>query len=167
MPRLFRVIAFLALVLALSGSLAWSQTIRIIPIPPHVKPQWTPVPGAPQVYYAPNIPTDVFKHQGRYYFYWEGSLFQGPKPTGPWKAVTEVPAFFSQIGPEYFKTLKKEKPAPAPEAVTPRESAPTPEAAPAPPTKETPPAAEAAPPGQKPEEAPPAAGEEPPAPKVM
>jgi hypothetical protein len=69
-----------------------------------VRPEWTPVPNAPGVYYAPNLPTDVFRRGGKYYFYWQGYLYRGSKARGPWKSVTKVPAWFSEIDPSLFKT---------------------------------------------------------------
>ena len=130
MPRVSRLLFVLALALgvALAISPARAQ-IRIEPIPPHVKPRWTPVPGVPQVYYAPNLPTDVFRYRGEYYFFWEDSLYKGNKPRGPWKLVQEVPAPFHDIDPAYFKTAKKAKPPTAPpEAAAPAQPEPTPEA---------------------------------------
>ena len=152
MPRVSRLLFVLALALgvALAISPARAQ-IRIEPIPPHVKPRWTPVPGVPQVYYAPNLPTDVFRYRGEYYFFWEDYLYKGNKPRGPWKLVQEVPAPFHDIDPAYFKTAKKAKPPAAPpETVAPPESTTPPEAA-APaqpePTPEAPASPEAAPAG--------------------
>jgi hypothetical protein len=148
MARPSRLLITLALAAALAGSPALAQDIRINPVPPHVKPQWTPVPGAPQVYYAPNLPTDLFRYRGKYYFFWAGYLYQGKKPSGPWKTVKEVPAFFQEIDAAYFKTVKREGGAPTPE--TPQvEGAPTAPAPPAPTQEEAP-----APPGAAPEAAP-------------
>ncbi|MDP3183126.1 MAG: hypothetical protein Q8M54_09975 [Desulfobaccales bacterium] len=161
MRRLVRVMVLLALGASLSWAPAWAQDIRINPVPPHVKPVWLPVPGAPQVYYAPNLPTDLFRYRGKYYFYWEGYFYKGKTTKGPWKWVKETPAFSQQIDPAYFKTVKKEgvgTPAPAPPAewVTPPEAAPAaPDAGTTPPTPAAAPAPEA--------EAPPAATQEPPA----
>lgn len=123
-----------------------AQDIRIEPIPPQVKPQWTQVPNAPGVFWAPNIPTDVFRHGSKYYFYWAGYLYQGSKPQGPWKGLTKVPAWFAEIDPTYFKTVKKEPPTAPPAAPTaPSEGvAPTP-LAPSPGPEEAP-GAPAAPP---------------------
>ena len=121
------------ILLAAAAAPAAGQDIRIEPIPPHVKPQWAPVPNASGVYWAPNIPTDVFRHGSKYYFYWAGYLYQGNKPKGPWKGVTKVPAWFSEIDPAYFKTVKKEQPTapPAPaagpgEGLAPKAPAPAP-----------------------------------------
>ena len=133
MAQVSRLLITLVLGVALAGSPALAQEIRINPVPPHVKPQWTPVPGAPQVYYAPNLPTDVFRYRGKYYFFWAGYLYQGKKPSGPWKTVKEVPAFFQEIDAAYFKTVKKEGGAPTPPA-----TAAPPEAAPGAPDSETP-----------------------------
>ena len=166
MLRLTRILLLLALGVALSGSPALAQKINIIPVPPHVKPQWTPLPNDPRIFYAPNVPTDLFRYRGHYYLFWEGNLFRSPKIKGPYRLVKEVPAFFYKIDQSYFKTVKQEAaPAPAapgppatavpgqpeapPEGVTP----PTPETAPAAPeqTPETPPAGGAAPGAPAPE----------------
>ena len=104
MPGFLKLLIAAALGLALSGAPVAAQDIHINPVPPHVRPQWTPVPNAPGVYYAPNLPTDVFRHGGKYYFYWQGYLYRGSKPKGPWKSVTKVPAWFSEIDPSLFKT---------------------------------------------------------------
>ena len=111
MAGLGRLLAAAALVLAFAGAPLAATDIRINPVPPQVRPQWTPVPNAPGVDWAPNLPTDVFRHGTRYYFYWEGNLFQGRRPSGPWKFVIEPPGWFSEIDPIYFKTVKKEQPA--------------------------------------------------------
>jgi hypothetical protein len=132
---------------------AGAQDIRINPMPPGVKPQWTQVPGAPQVSWAPNLPTDVFRYRGKYYFFWAGYFYQGPAPAGPWKAVTKVPEVFYKVNPAYFKTAKRESPVPeAPKAKII-------EVPPAPPALTAPEPAPASPPG--PEEKPA------PAPRVM
>lgn len=121
MSRGLQVLLVLIL-LAAGAAPAAAQDIRIEPIPPQVKPQWTPVPNASGVYWAPNIPTDVFRHGSKYYFYWAGYLYQGSKAKGPWKALTKVPAWFGEIDLAYFKTAKKEQPtAPAAPAAGPTE----------------------------------------------
>jgi hypothetical protein len=153
MARPSRLLITLALAAALAGPPALAQDIRINPVPPHVKPQWTPVPGAPQVYYAPNLPTDVFRYRGKYYFFWAGYLYQGKNPTGPWKTVKAVPAFFHEIDAAYFKTANQAGEAPAaPGGATPSPRAKIidlPPTAPPAPTPEAP-----APPGAAPEAAP-------------
>jgi len=160
MARAIRLLVTLALASALAGPPALAQEIRINPVPPHVKPQWTQMPGVPMVYYAPNLPTDVFRYRGKYYLFWEGYLYRSGKPSGPWKSMPEVPDWFYGINPGYFKTVKKEgAPAPPP-AATPSESA-----APAAPAPETP-QAESAPATPAPQETAPE-GAAPPPPKVM
>ncbi|MBM4274788.1 MAG: hypothetical protein FJ134_10075 [Deltaproteobacteria bacterium] len=130
MRRFIIFIAFL-LVAALVGSftplLSQAQDIRINPMPPKVLPQWTKVQGAPGVYYAPNIPTDVFRYQKTYYFFWEGYLYKSKSAKGPWKTVSRPPDVFYKIDPAYFKTVKQEAPP------SPGVPAPAPPAAPAPP----------------------------------
>ena len=122
MRRLFLLLAMLALVA--SPEVFGAQDIRINPVPPGVKPQWTRVPGAPQVFWAPNLPTDVFRYSGKYYFFWANYLYQGPAPEGPWKSVKKVPEVFYQVDPAYFKTVKQAGEAPA----APAESTPPPKA---------------------------------------
>ena len=111
MRRLLLLLAILALVAAPEAFGA--QDIRINPVPPGVKPQWTRVPGAPQVSWAPNLPTDVFRYGGKYYFFWENYFYRGSAPEGPWKAVVKVPEVFYQVDPAYFKTVKPAGEAPA------------------------------------------------------
>lgn len=161
MPGLLKLLTAALLGLALAVAPVVAQDIHIEPIPPHVKPQWTPVPNAPGVFYAPNIPTDVFRHGSKYYFYWEGYLYRGSKPRGPWKSVTKPPDWFSAIDPALFKTVKKEgaPPPPAPPAGPTEGIIPIP-SAPAPPETAPP----QPPPAPEKEGAPAAPGQ---APKVM
>jgi hypothetical protein len=104
------------LAMAAAPPTAGAQDIRINPVPLGSKPQWTQVPGAPQVSYAPNLPTDVFRYRGKYYFFWGNFFYSGPRPQGPWKSVAKVPEVFYDIDPAYFKTAKKAGGAPAPPA---------------------------------------------------
>ena len=122
MRHFLKLLAILALV-AVPGA-AGAQDIRINPVPPDLKPQWTQIPGAPQVSWAPNLPTDVFRYRGKYYFFWENYFYRGSSPEGPWKAVVKVPEVFYQVDPAYFKTVKKTGEAPA----APGASAPSPKA---------------------------------------
>jgi hypothetical protein len=117
-----------------------AQDIRINPIPPKVTPQWTKVPGAPGVYYAPNVPTDVFKYQGKYYFFWEGYLYQSKKTKGPWKTVKKPPAVFFKIDPSMFKTVRPETLPPSLRQGPEQPPAPTAPPMPAPPATKAPPA---------------------------
>jgi hypothetical protein len=111
MRRWLMLLAIVALVAAPEASGA--QDIRINPVPPGLKPQWTQVPGTPQVSWAPNLPTDVFRYRGKYYFFWENYFYQGPAPEGPWKSVVKVPKVLHQVDPAYFKTVKPAAAAPA------------------------------------------------------
>jgi hypothetical protein len=127
MPGLIKkLLAAAALVLALAGAAPAATDIHINPMPPNFKPNWTQVPNAPGVYWAPNLPTDVFRYRGKYYFFWEGYLYRGSKPSGPWKSVIKAPAWFTQIDPAYFKTLRQPTATPPPEAATPETPAPSP-----------------------------------------
>jgi hypothetical protein len=125
MRHFLKVLLILALMAAPLA--AGAQDIRINPVPPGAKPQWTEVPGAPRVSWAPNLPTDVFRYRGKYYFFWGNFFYQGPRPEGPWKSVVKVPQVFYQVGPTYFKTGKKAGGTPAPPA-TPGQSVTPPKA---------------------------------------
>ena len=151
MPGLLKLLTAALLGLALAAAQVAAQDIHINPVPPHVKPKWTPVPNVPGVSYAPNLPTDVFRHGGKYYFYWEGFLYRGSKPRGPWKTVKQVPDWFPEIDPALFKMVKKPTAPPPPpaeptEGIIPIPSAPAPPPPPPAPEKEGAPAA----PGQSP-----------------
>jgi hypothetical protein len=104
---------------------AGAQDIRINPVPPGLQPQWTKIPGVPQVSWAPNLPTDVFRYRGKYYFFWDNYFYRGPAPQGPWKLVGKVPEVFYDVDPAYFKTVKKAAGTPA-APPTPAEPAPPP-----------------------------------------
>jgi len=118
MRHVLKLLVILAL--AAVPGVAGAQDIRINPVPPDLKPQWTQVPGAPQISWAPNLPTDVFRYRGKYYFFWESFFYQGPRPEGPWKAVAKVPEVFYNVAPAYFKTVKKaDEASTAPGASTP------------------------------------------------
>jgi hypothetical protein len=97
---LLLALACLALLAAMP---ALAQTLRIIPVPPGVKPQWQAVPGAPQVFFAPNLPTDVFRHQKKYYLYWDGMWFESRTLQGPWERPRQAPLALTRISPSYFK----------------------------------------------------------------
>jgi len=107
-----------ALATVMVGSPAGAQYLRIIPVPPNVVAQWTPMPDLPQVFYAPNIPTDVFRYRGRYYFYWAGTWYQSKKIKGPWTLAQQPPSILSRIQTTYFKTLPRTDVQP-PEAAAP------------------------------------------------
>jgi hypothetical protein len=137
MSGLLKLLTAAVLGLALAAAPLAAQDIHINPVPAHVKPKWTPVPNVPGAFYAPNLPTDVFRHGSKYYFYWEGYLYRGSRTRGPWKTVKQVPDWFPEIDPSLFKTVKKQPTAPPAgptESIIPIPSAPaSPEAAPPPP----------------------------------
>jgi hypothetical protein len=106
--QILKLLVLLAvLATTLSGSPAGAERLRIIPVPPDVTAQWTPMPDLPQVYFAPNLPTDVFRHRGRYFLYWEGIWYQSRKIKGPWTRQDHPPAILSRIQTSYFKTLPR------------------------------------------------------------
>ncbi|MHB8066979.1 MAG: hypothetical protein ACYDIC_03655 [Desulfobaccales bacterium] len=73
------------------------------PLPPDITPQWTPIPGAPGVHYAPNTNTDLFRYGQRYYYQHDGKWYQARNTAGPWQKVQDVPRSFRQIEAPYFK----------------------------------------------------------------
>jgi hypothetical protein len=93
--------------LILMGATALAQTLRIIPVPPGVKPQWQAVPEAPQVSFALNIPTDVFRYRSRYYLNWDGMWFESRKIEGPWNRSPRPPRVLAGIPASYFKTVSR------------------------------------------------------------
>ncbi|MCL6621171.1 MAG: hypothetical protein K6T55_03635 [Syntrophobacterales bacterium] len=94
-----------AVLVLLWASPGWAQSPRIIPVPPEVTPRWLPAPGSPQIYYAPNIPTDVFRYRGQYYFLWEGVWYVSRSVRGPWKR-TQAPVAFRRLDPSLFKMAR-------------------------------------------------------------
>jgi hypothetical protein len=160
MRHFLKLLVFLAM--ATAPLAAGAQDIRINPVPSGSKPQWTKVPGEPQVSWAPNLPTDVFRYRGKYYFFWNDFFYQGPRPQGPWKAVVKVPEVFYRVDPAYFKTAKKAAGAPAAPA-TPGESVTPPKAK----IIDLPPAQATPKPGSVPPGSPEAPGAPAPPPKVM
>jgi len=149
-PRFLGLFLLAAAALALP---AWSQELHLIPVPPHVQPQWTPLPANPRVSYAPNVPTDVFRYRARYYLFWEGSWYRSGSIRGPWRAADRVPSALAYLDTSAFKGSQK------PQA---RPSGPPSGFQVTPPP--TPPGTGALPPAPQPG-APP--GEPPPAPKMM
>ncbi|RJR38585.1 MAG: hypothetical protein C4567_12535 [Deltaproteobacteria bacterium] len=151
--RLIRLLAVLMVAAAaLTCGPAAAERLRIIPVPPNVTAQWTPLPDLPRVSYAPNIPTDVFKHRGRYYFFWEGVWYQSKKIKGPWMRQDHPPAILSRIQTAYFKTLPKaaaQPPAAGAPSLPPGGGMVTPEGTPmAPPVAEPPAPVPPAPPSE-------------------
>jgi hypothetical protein len=107
----------LLVVAAVGLSLAWAGTaaaadLDINPMPPTFAPFWQAVPNSPGVEFAANLPTDVFRYQDNYYFYWKKKLYQSNKPSGPWKSVAQEPDWFKGIDKGYFKMLEDKPPAP-------------------------------------------------------
>lgn len=62
-----------------------------VPAPPPIVFQAAPrlvvVPGAPRVYYAPDVSVNFFSYGGRYYTYDDGNWFVARDYGGPWSYV--------------------------------------------------------------------------------
>ncbi len=74
------------------------------PLDPRMAPLWQSVATVTDVFYAPNLPVDVFRYQGRYYCY-DGRWYQSRVWGGPWQAIPEPPAVVRQIDAAYFKKV--------------------------------------------------------------
>ncbi len=87
-------------------ALVWgaSEVLAGPPLDPRVAPQWQSVTTVTDVVYAPNLPVDVFRYQGRYYCY-DGRWYQSQVWGGPWRVIPEPPAVFRQIDASYFKKV--------------------------------------------------------------
>jgi len=72
-------------------------------LPPGLTPQWTPIPGAPGVHYAPNANTDLFRYGQSYYYQHDGKWYQTRNMAGPWQRVNDVPRSFRRVEAPYFK----------------------------------------------------------------
>jgi hypothetical protein len=101
MEKLFKIVALVAIV-GLAAP-AWAQGPLPAPVPRQVTPQWTPVPGARGVEYAPNLGADFFRHSGGYYYLHDGRWYQGRNTSGPWTQVQSLPQVFYQVEAPYFK----------------------------------------------------------------
>ena len=97
---------FLVLAL-LAVAPAWGLTPYPPTVPPGVTPQWTPVPGNPEVEYALNLKVDLFRCGGRYYYWVAGGWKESASPTGPWKPASMVPPALQKLPPGLFKSIYK------------------------------------------------------------
>lgn len=102
-----KVLLALMLLAALAAPPAWS----LVPLPPTVPrgvvPDWSAVPGVPEVEYAPNLKVDLFRYRGLYYYWVAGGWRVGNTPTGPWQRLREVPPALQQIDRALFKSIYK------------------------------------------------------------
>jgi hypothetical protein len=111
MAPVFKISVALTLLAALAGSPALAVVPLPPTVPPGVTPQWTPVPGSPGVEWAPNLKVDLFRYDGRYYYWVAGGWLVGENPTGPWQRLQEAPPALRRLDPGLFKSIYK----PAPE----------------------------------------------------
>lgn len=111
----------------LLGGILWAgvvlaQTLRMVPVPPHLKPNWTSVPENPKVFHAPNVPADIFRGPGGYYLFLGSSWYHSRTLNGPWTLLPQVPEFLTALGPGVFKSSRPQplKPAgpPAPSGLS-------------------------------------------------
>ncbi len=106
MSRVLKILLATVLVIACVAP-AWSQAYVPVPapVPPGYGPAWAPVPTSPQVFYAPNIPADLFLLHKRYYYYYGGYWYQSKYLEGPWGLVTKkLPPAIYRVQRPYFKT---------------------------------------------------------------
>jgi hypothetical protein len=112
-----------ASVIPLSITSATAQDVKInigLGAPPIVlsaPPPLLVVPGSP-VYYAPDVPTNLFFYKGRYYTVANGAWSMAPAYHGPWVVIQigQVPSPVLSVPVEYYKIppgqLKKHGPPP-------------------------------------------------------
>jgi hypothetical protein len=104
MSRILNLLLVLALLTA-GVAPAWSQMALPPPVPPGVAPAWAVVPTSPKVFYAPNVPGDLFLLHKRYYYYYGGYWYQSKYPAGPWGLVQKkLPPALYRVNRSYFKT---------------------------------------------------------------
>ncbi len=106
MSRLLHSLLLVVLLTA-GAAPAWSQAYvpLPLPVPPGVAPAWAPVPTSPQVFYAQNIPVDLFLLHKKYYYYYGGYWYQSKYLEGPWGLVQKkLPPAIMRINRAYFKT---------------------------------------------------------------
>jgi acetyl esterase/lipase len=105
MAQIIKVTAILLVLAACAAAgTAWSQPYQ--PPPPfeaYDKPDWYPAPGSPRVYYAPNIPGDLFWVGSRYFYYHGGYWYRGDSMWGPWYPVRNLPAVLMRLDRGAFK----------------------------------------------------------------
>ena len=111
MPRLVKVLLLATLLVACVAP-AWSQMASPPPpgvalpppVPPGVVPAWAAVPTSPKVFYAPNIPSDLFLLHKRYYYYYGGGWYQSKHLMGPWRPVRKAKPALYRVNRSFFKT---------------------------------------------------------------
>jgi hypothetical protein len=74
------------------------------PVPPGVAPAWAVVPTSPKVFYAPNIPADLFLLHKKYYYYYAGAWYQSKHLLGPWRPVRRPHKDLYRVNRSFFKT---------------------------------------------------------------
>lgn len=74
------------------------------PVPPGLAPAWAVVPSSPKVFYAPNIPSDLFLLHKRYYYYYGGAWYQSKHLMGPWRPVRKPHPALYRVNRSFFKT---------------------------------------------------------------
>ena len=110
--RPLKLLLALALITALAAP-AWSQMVPPPPppgvalpppVPPGVTPAWAAVPTSPKVFYAPNVPGDLFLLHKRHYYYYGGAWYQSKHLVGPWHPVRKPHPALYRVNRTYFKT---------------------------------------------------------------
>lgn len=74
------------------------------PVEVKAVPQWTRINTVAEVEFAPNLPIDVFRHQGAYYCY-DGRWHRSTAWGGPWTVIPQPPPVFYRIDAAYFKKI--------------------------------------------------------------
>jgi hypothetical protein len=67
-------------------------------------PAWQAAPGVPGMEYAPQEGRDIFRHQGKNYYWWDGRYWHtGPSPQGPWRKTKYLPGDLYRLDATHFK----------------------------------------------------------------
>ena len=103
MLGLTKKVALLVLLTLLMGNQAMADPRYAPPVPSDLSPRWAPVPQVPGAYYAPNLPSDLFRYGNQFYYYNQGLWQIARALTGPWQVIQNPPQAFYNIGPTYFK----------------------------------------------------------------
>jgi hypothetical protein len=117
MSRLLKVLLLLTIFSALAAP-AWARPC-LAPPPPYtpayaaipgpvpygMAPAWARVPSSPEVFFAPNLPTDLFLVQNKYYYYYGGVWYLSKRLTGAWCQVTKkLPRPLYRVSGSFFKS---------------------------------------------------------------
>jgi hypothetical protein len=75
------------------------------PVPYGMAPAWARVSTSPRVFFAPNLPADLFLVKNKYYYYYGGVWYLSPGLMGPWCQVRKkLPRPLYRVSGSFFKS---------------------------------------------------------------